>query len=176
MAACCAIVLLGVWGFRERSIGEQAENEAWVTAAGAPRTSADADIPAALDDSADEIMPMADGGQARIAEDKYDVENEVADAKPEEAAMGAYYRESAKNSDEAAASPKASAGDASGGTLAAGGDAVRQWVEDCLGMEWVSGQTYELTEEQYHALAEWLTESETAFRIEPGDGYRLAAE
>jgi len=180
MAACCAVVLLGVWSFQSWNGGKLAENQSWVTTADAPQMARNADVPAALDDSVDEkgIMPMTDDGpvvnsQARMTEDKASVENEMEDTAPEFAAAKPYCQEAAED---VSVSPASPARDASGETLTTSEDAVRLWVEEHLNVDWVSGQTYDLTEDQYYELLEWLTETGAEFQVEPGDGYRLAAE
>lgn len=62
------------------------------------------------------------------------------------------------------------------GTLSAGGEAARRWVEDELGLDWESGRLYQLTEEEYAGLLAALAEAEEDFRQEPGEGFWLLAE
>lgn len=61
------------------------------------------------------------------------------------------------------------------GTVAAGGERVRQWVEETLGLEWEAGRLYPLEAEEYAGLLAVLAEAGADFTQEPGEGYWLLA-
>ena len=196
MAACCAVVLLGVWSFQGKSGQELLmEKQAWVTADVAPRMAREADMPAEMADSEGEVMLMMDedlaeeeSGLAKMAnsekestaggmlDDAYTYTQDNAEPVVEYGTA-----EAAKDAPvpAPAAVPMPSLTAAQGeeaGTLVAGGDVVRQWVEEQLGLDWVGGEVYLLTEEQYDELAGVLTEAGVDFRVEPGDRWGLKAE
>ena len=177
MAACCAVVLLGVWSFQQKS-GQDlvAESQAWVTADDAPRMARSVDMPAAMADGGSDVALMMNEDLAEEESEPAQASNDVSDeAKELDDAMSVmeYSRESAEDAPapNPAAAPKRQTE-----TLTAGGDAVRQWVEDRLGLDWVSGEVYALTEEQYDELVGVLTEAGVDFRVEPGDAWFLIAE
>ena len=177
MAACCAVVLLGVWSFRQKS-GQDlvTESQAWVTADDAPRMARSVDMPAVMADGGSDVALMMGEDLAEEESEPAQASNAVSDETTElDDAMSVmeYDRESAE--DAPAPSP-AAAQKRQTETLTAGGDAVRQWVEDRLGLDWVGGEAYALTEEQYDELVGVLTEAGVDFRVEPGDAWFLVAE
>ena len=64
------------------------------------------------------------------------------------------------------------------GTLTTGSGTAAAWVEEHLGLTWESGGRYELTEEEYTALRDALTEAGADFTETTGEtgGYLLVAE
>lgn len=188
MAACCAVVLLGAWGFRSRNSGNVVmESQAWVTTAGAPQMARDAGIPAAADEGGVEFFMMDEdtdaqeekGGLVRAADN---AQNSISGDAPDgaaaldDAALMTEYSGAERENAGPVPSPAAAAPKKLAGTLTAGGDVVRQWVEDRLGLDWASGELYALTEEQYDELVAVLTEAGVEFRVEPGDACWLVAE
>lgn len=193
LAACCAFVLFGAWclqNFRTMRGADLAAGQEMAAANDMARTAGAAGMPGTMDGGENGTMTAMDGEQpvgstlSRMA----DSASETAEAEEEDAvevnaglpeasaqaAEDGYVRESAK--DAPAPSPAAPAGDAAGGTLVAGGDIVRQWVEDELGLEWESGRVYELTGEQYAGLIDLLEDAGVEFRAEAGDACRLIGE
>ena len=188
LAACCALVLLGAWGFqdfRNRKAADLAVSQEMAAADDMARTAVTAGMPETMDGGESGAAAGTDEGQpvGEVLSRMADSGSETAEAEEEDAAWeavldgyakDAFVRETAK--DAPAPSPAVSAGNAAGGTLIAGGEIVRQWVEDELGLEWESGRAYALSEEQYAELAELLTGTGAAFRVEYGDACRLIAE
>lgn len=180
LAACCVFVLLGAWYFqRIRGTDLTASQEMVATHDMQPQMAAD--VLESTDGGGNGLMSVIDREQPAD-----DVLSRMADSvsvsgmygtEEEDAAEGEaveYVREAAK--DVPVPSPMAPAGNASGGTLIAGGEMVRQWVEDELGLDWESGQVYALTGEQYVGLVDFLTDAGAAFQVEAGDAFRLIAE
>ena len=60
-------------------------------------------------------------------------------------------------------------------TITAGGEEVRQWVEEELGLAWEPGQLYPLGAAEYAGLLTVLAETGADFTQEPGEGYWLLA-
>lgn len=182
LAACCALVLFGAWYFRNIRRADLAAGGDMVMATSMPQMTRAADVPESTNGGEDGTMVMmdeeqpADGSLSRMADgvstsEMYEVETE--DAIEAESNIEEYMRESAK--DAPVPSPALPVENPSGGTLTAGGDIVRQWVEDELGLPWESGRIYTLTAEQYDELITILTESGAAFQVEAGDTCRLTA-
>lgn len=192
LAACCAFVLFGAWRLQTmREVDFHADRE--MTAADEmPQMAGAAGVPEAMEEGAAGTMAVTDGEQpvgevlSRMADsvsEMYEAEENDAVAGEDDAeweavldefVLNGYVRDSAK--DAPAPSPAAPAEAMAGGTLIAGGDIVRQWVENELGLDWESGQMYALTGEQYAGLVDFLTEAGVAFRVEAGDACRLMAE
>ena len=183
LAACCAFVLLGAWYFRYMGGVDPTAAQKMVAADDMARAAGTADTPGPMDAGENGVMVVVEEeqpagsilsrmGDSTSAGERREAEKE--DAVEAEAALDRYVRETAK--DVPAPSPMAPAGDAAGGTLIAGGEIVRQWVEDELGLDWESGRVYVLTGEQYAGLVGLLTEAGAAFRVEAGDACRLVAE
>lgn len=187
MAACCAVVLLGVWSFQSRNKADFSEDQAWVTADEAPRMAKSAGTPevaAAMDGAEDGIAALSNDDVPvneeadRMADDLsadsgYETENAVEEDKT---APAEYSEESAKENMPMPSLAAPARDNAASGTLIASGDVVRQWVEDEPGLDWEDGQVYELTGEQFERLIEVLTGAGVEFRVEAGDGCRLAVE
>ena len=75
-----------------------------------------------------------------------------------------------------AAAGKENASGPPAGTITAGGETVRQWVEEELGLAWEPGELYPLGAEEYARVLALLTEAGTPFTQEAGEGYWLLAE
>lgn len=181
MAACCAVVLLGVWSFQRKSGREMVmERQAWVTADVAPRMAREADMPADMAENGIALMMDEDLAEeeSELARTSGNVSDSVSDSMLDDAAPVMEYSSCGMESAEDAPvpSPAAAAPKKEAGILTAGGDVARQWVEGRLGLDWASGQVYALTEEQYDELVGVLTEAGVDFRVEPGDSWRLMAE
>lgn len=182
LAACCAFALFGAWYFRSMGGVELSAGQNMIMTS-APQADGVDDVPETMDSGESGMMvlteeePSAGSVLSRMTDgvsvrEMYEAEDDVVET---EAVLDEYTAEAAK--DAPAPSPTAPARDnLSGGTLIAGGDMVRRWVKDELGQDWESGQVYALTEEQYAGLVELLTEAGVTFRVEAGDGWRLAAE
>lgn len=181
LAACCAIAALALWTLppqhtktADQSIAEDsAEVEAREVPApaGAPAAQAEdgtvgSEAAEAEEESAPESGEMKRAIGSASAPDGFD----AASAEPEPASILP------------TAAPPAEDGltdDRSNGvmgTVSAGGPAARAWVEETLGQEWEAGRVYQLTEEEYAALVDALTEAEEAFQVEPDGGCRLVAD
>lgn len=183
MAACCALALLGLWSFRNAQGNQKAAQDA--VAACVPYAAPDgAGIPEALNGGEAGTVPE-ESPKLRMASDEPPPQPEPQEAKLEDEALSiapaaappagdaetCMERDNGPalyESDETGALPQ--------GTLSAGGEAARRWVEDELGLDWESGRLYQLTEEEYAGLQAALTEAEEDFRQEPGEGFWLLAE
>lgn len=162
LAACCAVVCLGVWG----------------SGALAPKK-ADAGI-ALLQDAPAEALE-----EERKAEDSPAAAARAAEPAPAAGAPAiqqdsAPVEDAAPDSDlEASQTPAAEkrSGALGGGTLTASGPAARTWVEAELGLPWEPGAAYELTEEQYLDLTALLAEAGETFQESAGaaEGWLLLA-
>lgn len=176
LAACCAIAALALWTLPPQhtktagqSVAEdsaEADVRAVPAPAGAPAAQAEdgtAEAAAVEEESA------PDSGEMKRAIESAPAPDGAASAEPEPASMLP------------TAAPPAEDGltdDRSNGvmgTVSAGGPAARAWVEETLGQEWEAGRVYQLTEEEYAALLDALTEAEEAFQVEPDGGCRLVA-
>lgn len=178
LAACCALVLLGLWSFRNARGDHTAQ---YAAMADMPYMAQDAGIPAAQNEAygavcEPEEAPAEDPPKLRVADGEAPPQPE-----PKEAAKA----------DEDAPVPALAAAPSvrdnvvctdymedalSEGTLYAGGETARRWVEEELGQDWESGRLYELNEEEYAGLLAALTEAEEDFRQEPGEGFWLMAD
>lgn len=176
--------MLGLWSFRNAQGNQKAAQDA--VAACVPYAAPDgADIPEALNGSEAGTVPE-ESPKLRMANDDTPPQPEPQEAaKPENdapsvapaAAPPAGDAEMCIERDNSAAVYDSNeAGALSQGTLSAGGEAARRWVEDELGLDWESGRLYQLTEEEYAGLLAALTEAEEDFRQEPGEGFWLLAE
>lgn len=165
MAACCAVVCLGIFGsgiFSGQSgPADQADQPAAVQA----RAAGPGAVPAAEPEEA------AAGGESLPAEMALDA--------AEGCAPAAVQSDSAAVEDgEAAASPQMPAASkrteeaASGRTLTASGPAVREWVESELELPWEPGTAYELTMEQYLELTALLAGAGEGFEESAGEAER----
>lgn len=177
LAACCAIAALALWTLplqhtktADQSIAEdsaEADVREAPAPAGAPAAQAEdgtAEAAAVEEESA------PDSGEMKRAIESAPAPDGAASAEPEPASMLP------------TAAPPAEdglTGDRSNslmGTVSAGGPAARAWVEETLGQKWEAGRVYQLTEEEYAALLDALTEAEEAFQVEPDGGCRLVAD
>lgn len=177
LAACCALALLGLWSFRSARGDQAAQN---IAMASMPYMAQDAGVPAA---QSEEYGAVRESEEAPAEAPKLRMADSEAPPQPE-------LKEAVEASEDAPALTAAAAPavmdnalftdhmeDApSAGTLSAGGEAARRWVEEELGQTWESGRLYQLTEEQYAALLAALTEAEEDFRQESGEGFWLLAE
>lgn len=191
LAACCAVVMLGVWRFQGDKNWEASRSRSSV-AQTAPSMAFDAALSAEeeaapeagglidLADSLDEEFALE--SETAVEEDKQVEDAIVEDCLDAPAARmsensGADDAANGEDKDEPAAAPVAAGKQKTlAGTLTAGGPAARAWVEETLGLPWESGRTYPLTEEEYDALRTALTEAGEEFREEPGEGCCLTAE
>lgn len=173
LAACCALAVLGLWSFRSAR-GDRIVQDAAL--ASMPYAAQEAGIPAAQCEEygaacESEEAPAEDAPKLRMADGEAPPQPE-----PKEAAKAG---EDAPAPALAAAPPVRDNAvctdymeDAlSEGTLYAGGETARRWVEEELGQTWESGRLYELTEEEYAGLLAALTEAEEDFRQESGEGF-----
>lgn len=177
LAACCALAALGLWSFRSARGDRTAQ---YTAMADMPCMAQDASVPAAQNEEygavcESEEVPEEEAPKLRMAGDE-------APPQPEP-------KEAAKATEDvpamAAAAPPAG-NDAvcanyledalSEGTLSAGGETARRWVEEELGLDWEGGRLYELTGEEYAGLLAALTEAGEDFRQESGEGFWLLAE
>lgn len=177
LAACCALALLGLWSFRSARGDRTGQGAA---PASVPYMAQDACVPAAQSEEygaacEPEEAPaeaprlrMADGEAPPQPEPKEAVEASE-DAPALAAAAAPPARDNAVSTDYMEDAPSA-------GTLSAGGEAARRWVEEELGQTWEGGRLYQLTEEEYAGLLAALTEAEEDFRQESGEGFWLLAE
>lgn len=179
LAACCALVLLGLWSLRNARGDHTAQ---YAAMADMPYMAQDAGIPAAQNEEygavcEPEEAPAEDSPKLRVADGEAPPQPE-----PKEAAKAS---EDAPVPALAAAPPAEDAAVCtdydrdnalSGGTLSAGGETARRWVEEELGQDWESGRLYELNEEEYAGLLAALTEAEEDFHQEPGEGFWLMAD
>lgn len=179
LAACCALVLLGLWSFRS-SRGDRTVQD--TAAAGMPYMAQDAGIPAAQSEEfgaacESEEAPAEDAPKLRMADGEAPPQpepKEAAKATEDAPALAAAAAPPAE--DEAVCMDYDRENALSAGTLYAGGEAARRWVEEELGQTWESGRLYELTEEEYAGLLTALTEAEEEFRQEAGEGFWLMAD
>lgn len=153
LAACCAVVLLGVFAL-----------------GGLPHTMEDAVNSAAM------APDMRDGG-AGVPE-AYSTGSADADAAVPEYGMADAARAEVPESpatDDAACEAADYAV-----MLTCGSDTAKQWVKDNLQKDWVAGTLYFLTEEQYTELSDLLAQENAPFTTEIGtegsDIYILLAE
>lgn len=183
LAACCALAVLGLWSFRNAQGNQKAAQDA--VAACVPYAAPDgADIPEALNGSEAGTVPE-ESPKLRMANDDTPPQPEPQEAKLEDEALSIAPAAAPPAGDaemcmERDNGPTVYENDETGalsqGTLSAGGEAARRWVEDELGLDWESGRLYQLTEEEYAGLLAALTEVEEDFRQESGEGFWLLAE
>lgn len=156
LAACCAVVLLGVWAM------ELAPNSGADNCAAAPQMYAtDEDLMTGSAescglDTADSAAPEADNGAAYGYEMPPGSSRETEDETAEDNAVS------------------------SAAVLMTDSDVAAKWVEDTLGEAWVSGASYSLSEEQYGELRGLLENAGEGFNEIMGEkdsgSYELLAE
>ncbi|MDE7221404.1 MAG: DUF3379 domain-containing protein [Oscillospiraceae bacterium] len=181
MAACCAVAALGLWAFQVRAGNAEetggARQAGQVTAVRSAPSMAQYDSASGgAEENGSELAAMlleepeaapADsagntGGEPSQQMDRMELDAE----RCMEEAMDA--------ASPAAALPK-EAKNAFSGTVTAGGETARGWVEDELGLVWESGRAYPLTQEQLDALLEALEQAGEDFQVEPGEECLLMA-
>lgn len=189
LAACCALVALGVWRVRSYG-GDMREAKQTVMARSAPAAVQDAGTAPAEEDA---CMPTALMDEAAEEETAREAQKQTGsggdtDNKAEPAAAPAAPAPeddcTEDTADETpvcaytqdACDPEEDRRDCAAGTVVAGGEAARAWVENELGLAWEPGRTYPLTEEEFAALLEALTAAGEDFRQEPGETCQLLAE
>lgn len=185
MAACCALAALGLWSFQARkdtaleasltAVAQSAPSIAMGSAA-LPETGKDGLI--ALADEMDEAVPAEAEGdaQAECGRERKLWADDAAGGDSDGAEMpvdGAQMEDAMPAP--AAGDFSASKEEPSSGTITAGGDAARAWVEEALGLAWEPGRAYLLTEEEYAGLLETLALAEEDYTLEPGEGFWLLA-
>ncbi|MBR3704411.1 MAG: zf-HC2 domain-containing protein [Oscillospiraceae bacterium] len=171
LAACCAVVMLGIWSMDLMGVTENSMDKAALNGCAAPERAAQdkAMTGSVWDAGADDCSetPEVDyGASDNGASATYDAAN-TPDALPE--------------SDTAENSVKTFA--LNGGFTAAistASEVAEKWVEDDLREVWSSGVIYTLSEEQYRDLRDLLTREGESFTEIMGDHtqgeYRLLAE
>ena len=171
LAACCAVVCLGIFG--------GGILKGW----------------SALDAAADGRAGSGAAVEARLAEPEEAPAGEAGlpDGEPEEADVSLACTPTVQSGDTAVErdeSPAAAVRQASGAQartegaaggrrLTAAGPAARAWVEETLGLAWETGAVYELTEEQYLELTALLAEAGEMLEESAGDAagwFLLAGE
>lgn len=182
LAACCAFAALGLWVFQARS-GTMRGASQTILARSAPSVVQDADTPACPEeeDGAWEMdSPLQDEAEEEQPEEQKPLAGsagEAADAADGALPEAEYQRNMADAAVSPAAAPPLDAEKALlSGTVTAGGETARAWVESELGLPWESGRRYPLTAEQFSALLDALDQAGEAFQIEPGEDFLLAAE
>ena len=202
LAACCAIVALGLWSAQRREAMPQRASQS-ALAESAPSMARDAAIEEIItaDDALVTLMMDEDGAvfhkdvPAAFSEKEPSSEEQkqsrnafgsTSDSLPEveedvvETESDAdYSRDGSGMPEPAMAVPLPAAGDREeplSGIITASGEAVRAWVENELGLAWEPGRTYLLTEEEYAGLLSVLTAAEEEFQVEPEEGCWLLAE
>ena len=187
-AACCGLAALGLWAFQARGGNVKGAGPSVRMAQDAP---AAASMPAgaaeedgACGESGDPLPEVEDAAEAAPeqkrealysfggGDDGGETEKAVLDLARD---ADEYANDLEPVPEEPLLAP-ACLEDQDSGVITAGGEAARAWVEDRLGLEWESGRTYRLTEEEFAALLEVLTEAEEDFLREAGEGWQLRAE
>lgn len=178
LAACCAVVCLGVWGSGvlrgpERIDAAAAQQDA--VAEDADPAEAPAARSAAGDPAKCGEEEEADGAEdIMLTSLEPDSEPAASPAAPNRDMAPA---QSALSADGTAQKAQGRAV-AQSWTLTADGPAARAWVEEELEQSWEPGGRYLLTEEQYAALVSWLAGEGEAFSEAPGtegEGWYLLA-
>lgn len=173
LAACCAVVMLGIWSMDWMPNLESSMDMAATNNCPAPERSAaqgDAMTGSVWDngctnDSAQESEDYSVSPDGTAA--TYEAPDEAPDASPESNAESDSVKTFAQNGDFAAAVVTAS-------------EVAGQWVEETLNVAWVSGASYTLSEEQYLKLCDLLRLEGEQFTEIMGNhadgGYCLLAE
>ena len=166
LAACCAVVLLGIWSLDLMPGTENSMDMAALNGSAAPECTAQGDAGARKDDTSDS------------AQEPPDVEYDVSD---DGSAAFCGVPESPAQNDAAEDFVKAFA--ATGGFTAAvatASDVAAEWVEEHLDLEWGAGTVYTISQAQYDALCQLLEDAGEMFTVITGDDtrgeYRLLAE
>lgn len=162
LAACCAVVLLGIWAIP--GVDNNSMDKAMTNGSAAPerarQESSTTNSPTEWPDVDYDVSQ--DGGVAVWQSD-------MPDALPESNGEA----DDAKDCAEACARNFAAA-------ICTESTVAEQWVQEYLGQEWRSGGSYVLSEEQYYQLRDWLQTAGEAFTEIKGDktstDYQLLAE
>lgn len=171
LAACCAVVMLGIWSMDLMGITENSMDTAALNGCAAPERAAQDEVMtgSVWDAGADDCgeTPKADyGASDNGACATYDAPN-APDALPESDTAEDSVKTFAQNGGFTAAISTAS-------------EVAKIWVENDLREVWNSGSIYTLSEEQYHDLRDLLTREGEGFTEIMGDHtegeYRLLAE
>lgn len=154
IAACCTVAVLGVWAMG--GIAPNYMEDSAVNSSGAPES-----YPMQADAAKSGESSEADGGWSY---------GNFGNNEPCDTAPGSAEDETESCDDaEFAAS-----------VIATASDAAAEWVEDNLGEEWVSGESYSLSEEQYNEVRTMLENAGEPFSEIMGNesdgGYQLLAE
>lgn len=173
LAACCAAAVLGVWAFGGSL------DQAKVTTV--YYRSADSAMPELYSANQDAEVPRAaqaeEKSAATDASAEDTAEKEAAYSLESEPAMAPAFGDSAPSDGDSA--PSRTAALNCRAALFTGSDIAANWVADNLSMTWISGETYEVTEEQFLQLRGLLEQEGAAFTEEAGTGaerYLLCAE
>lgn len=170
LAACCALAVLGLWSFRSAQGDRTAQDAAL---ASMPYAAQEAGVPAA---QSEEYGAACESEEAPAEAPKLRTEPGEAAKASEDAPVPAPALAAAPPAEDDAVCANYKRDSLSAGTLCAGGETARRWVEEELGQTWESGRLYELTEEEYAGLLAALTEAGEDFRQEPGEGFWFLVE
>lgn len=187
-AACCVLAALGLWAFQARGGNVKGAGPSVRMAQNAPSAASMPAGAAEMDGTCGESgAPLPEAEDAAPEQKREDFYSDCSDGSgnagggTEKAVLdlardaGEYANDLEPVPEEPMLAP-ACLEDPACGTITAGGEAARAWVEDRLGLEWESGRTYQLTEEEFAALLEVLAGAEEDFLREPGEGWQLRAE
>lgn len=151
LAACCAVVAAGLWGFGR---GSRAENQA------APQMAADDTAVLTAGEGGQTPMDRAAGVPAEhMLEPAAPEEEKAAMADLPAPAMAAPPAPAPTERDQDAADIYGAQKPAAAGTLTTASPIARAWVEEQLGLAWTSERVYELTAEEYGSLRAALAEA-----------------
>lgn len=205
LAACCAIVALGLWSaqrwaalpwaVKKTALAESAPSIAR-DASEETTTTGDAPMELMMDEDGEDggvfpqEVPEPSPEEEAPEERKQcrDASGSGSDSLPEieedimeeEAEADAGYSGSNAYTPEPAMPAPAyvrdDRGEALSGVITASGEIARTWVENELSLAWEPGRTYLLTEEEYAGLLSVLTAAGEDFRLEPEEGCWLVAE
>lgn len=179
LAACCALAVLGLWSFRSAQGDRTAQDAAL---ASMPYAAQEAGVPAAQSEeygaACESEEAPAEAPKLRMADGEAPPQPEPGEAAKasEDAPVPAPALAAAPPAEDDAVCTNYKRDALSEGTLCAGGETARRWVEEELGETWENGRLYELTEAEYAGLLAALTEAEADFRQESGEGFWLLAE
>ena len=186
MAACCALVALGLWSAHLWQTQPKTVSQTAMADSAMPR-SVVPEISEGSGGDSDGLMVMMDEETifveadipAEMEDTSYDdsADGRIADAVSKETAaekVVSDYEDDACQ--EAAAAPTAGEEpEVLCGVITAGGPAAQTWVEAELGLEWEIGRIYPLTEEEYTGLLETLIAGGEDFQQEFGGQFQLVA-
>ena len=201
LAACCAIVALGLWSAQRTAMPQKISRQT-ALAESASSMARDAAIEAMMsaDDASVALMMDEDGGVFPKDAPAPLPEETFSEAKKQSREVSGSTSDSLPEVEEDVAEAEADAGDPSDGAgmpepamalpapaagyqreslsgiITASGETARTWVENELNLEWEPGRTYLLTEEEYAGLLSALKAAEEDFQVEPEEGCWLLAE